>query len=347
MPRSAPHPSARSHSTETLSPAKPYRQSGTRSIAVSGMVYRAAGAPDARRALILPERRPVDGRRDGVASRPDGLLWSGPTWNGAVLPMVKLCRAKTSHGVDAFPSSNPQDRPLMSTPPAQHKIADERYWQRRSGLLYYKYLNSIVRDIGASAQSIVDVGTGHLPYLEWFDWIPEKVAVDLLPPYSSETVKGISGDIFELSFPKKFDLCTCMQVIEHVPDAGRFARRLMEIAHVVLVSVPHKWPAGAMHGHVHDPVTPRQGDGMVRPRAQLSADRARAVSVAHGRAPVGSLRRREPGPSLPRDQGPYRLALVGSSTPSRRLRICRRLARPVRHPRSCRSFRSATDLRHR
>ena len=143
----------------------------------------------------------------------------------------------------------------MSTPPAQQKIADERYWQRRSSLLYYKYLNSIVRDIGASAQSIVDVGTGHLPYLEWFDWIPEKVAVDLHPPYSSETVKGISGDIFELSFPKKFDLCTCMQVIEHVPDAGRFARRLMEIAHVVLVSVPHKWPAGAMHGHVHDPVT--------------------------------------------------------------------------------------------
>ena len=32
IPRSAPHPSARLHSTETLSPAKPYRHSGTRSI---------------------------------------------------------------------------------------------------------------------------------------------------------------------------------------------------------------------------------------------------------------------------------------------------------------------------
>ena len=88
----------------------------------------------------------------------------------------------------------------MSAVPAQHKIADERYWQRRSGLLYYKYLKSIVRDIGASAQSIVDVGTGQLPYLEWFDWIPEKIAVDLLPPYSSETVKGVSGDISSCPF---------------------------------------------------------------------------------------------------------------------------------------------------
>ena len=139
--------------------------------------------------------------------------------------------------------------------PAKLKIAGERYWERRSGLLYYKYLDSIIRDIGASAKSIIDVGTGHLPYLEWFDWIPEKVAIDLLPPYSSETVRGIHGDIFELSFPKKFDLCTCMQVMEHVPDAGRFARRLMEIGHIVLVSVPHKWPAGSVPGHVHDPVT--------------------------------------------------------------------------------------------
>ena len=144
---------------------------------------------------------------------------------------------------------------MMSESPAKPEIADDRYWQSRSNMLYYKYFNSIVRDIGSSAKSIIDVGTGRLPYLEWFDWIPDKVAVDILPPYSSETVKGIDGDIFELSFPTKFDLCTCMQVLEHIPDAGSFARRLMEIGHVVLMSVPHKWPAGATHGHVHDPVT--------------------------------------------------------------------------------------------
>lgn len=128
------------------------------------------------------------------------------------------------------------------------------YWRRRSDLLYYQYFRFIVRCIGTDARSMIDVGSGNAPYLEWFDWIPRKVSVDLEVPYSSKTVEGVAGNILDLTFDETFDLCSCMQVLEHVPDPAPFARRLMELGKVVLISVPYKWPEGSNAGHVNDPV---------------------------------------------------------------------------------------------
>jgi SAM-dependent methyltransferase len=132
--------------------------------------------------------------------------------------------------------------------------SDGSYWRQRSDLLYYQYFRFIVRCTGARAGSILDVGSGNSPYLEWFDWIPEKVSVDIQAPYQSKTVRGIEGDIHELRFPERFDICTCMQVLEHIRQPEPFARRLLELGHLVLVSVPFKWPAGTVKGHVNDPV---------------------------------------------------------------------------------------------
>jgi hypothetical protein len=128
------------------------------------------------------------------------------------------------------------------------------YWRRRSDMLYYQYFSYIVRCIGPDAASMVDVGSGNAPYLEWFDWIPRRVSVDLEVPYRSERVEGIAGDIRSLRFDEVFDICSCMQVLEHVPEPAPFSRRLMELGRMVLVSVPYKWPEGSNPGHVNDPV---------------------------------------------------------------------------------------------
>lgn len=128
------------------------------------------------------------------------------------------------------------------------------YWRKRKDLIYYHYLHFIIRCIGVNAQSLIDVGSGNAPYLDWFNWIPDRVSVDLEVPYSSKSVRGLKGNIHDLAFDQTFDICTCMQVLEHVPDAGAFAGRLMEIGRLVLVSVPYKWPAGSNKHHVHDPV---------------------------------------------------------------------------------------------
>jgi SAM-dependent methyltransferase len=128
------------------------------------------------------------------------------------------------------------------------------YWRKRSDMLYYQYFSYIIRCIGAQAGSLVDVGSGNAPYLEWFDWIPRRVSVDLKVPYRSESVEGVTGDIRDLRFDETFDICTCMQVLEHVPEPEPFARRLMELGSLVLISVPYKWPKGANKDHVNDPV---------------------------------------------------------------------------------------------
>jgi len=129
------------------------------------------------------------------------------------------------------------------------------YWQRRSDLLYYQYFRFIIRCVGADAKSLVDVGSGNAPYLEWFDWIPERVSVDLEVPYSSAAVRGVTGNIFELDLERPYDLCTCMQVLEHVAEPAPFARRLLELGRLVLISVPYKWPKGSNKQHLQDPVT--------------------------------------------------------------------------------------------
>jgi hypothetical protein len=128
------------------------------------------------------------------------------------------------------------------------------YWAARNDLLYYQYFRMIIRCVGKDAKSILDIGSRNTPYLEWFDWIPKKVAIDIRKPYQSDTVQGIEGDIHKLQFPEKFDICTCMQVLEHVPEVEPFARRLLELGNLLVVSVPYRWPSGKTNGHVHDPV---------------------------------------------------------------------------------------------
>ena len=57
-----------------------------------------------------------------------------------------------------------------------------------------------------------------------------------------------------MRFEAPFDLCTCLHVLEHLREPAPFARRLLELGRLVLVSVPYRWPAGATKGHVNDPV---------------------------------------------------------------------------------------------
>ena len=43
-------------------------------------------------------------------------------------------------------------------------------------------------------------------------------------------------------------------MLEHVPDPARFAAKLLDLADVLVVSVPYRWPASAAEDHLHDPV---------------------------------------------------------------------------------------------
>ncbi len=139
------------------------------------------------------------------------------------------------------------------------------YWQERTDLLYYQYFRFMIRCIGHEAGSMADVGSGNCGYLDWFDWIPERVSIDLKIPYRSQSVRAIRGDILALDL-QRFDVVSCLQVIEHVPDPAPFARRLLELGRVVVVSVPYRWPRGT-RGHVNDPVDLAKLEGWFGRRA--------------------------------------------------------------------------------
>jgi len=135
-------------------------------------------------------------------------------------------------------------------------FASGDYWARREDSLYYRYVDYIVRTVGREAKTLLDVGTGNCPYLEWFYWIDRKVSIDMRVPYRSKTVEGMVGDIHEMDFGEGFDIVTCLQVLEHVPDASIFGRRLLELGKIVVVSVPYRWDTSPRTlGHIHDPVT--------------------------------------------------------------------------------------------
>lgn len=130
----------------------------------------------------------------------------------------------------------------------------EGYWDRRTHFIYYRYVDLMVRGLAADANSLVDVGSADARYVEGFDWIPHRHALDITAPYSSENVRGIEADFFDFEPEEKYDFATCLQVLEHIPDAEAFAQKLFQTAHRVLISVPYLWEEGSTDGHLHDPV---------------------------------------------------------------------------------------------
>ena len=136
----------------------------------------------------------------------------------------------------------------------QTKNPSPSYWESRQNLIYYRYVELIIKGIASDAHSIIDVGSSNTSCIEWFDWIPVRYALDLRTPYSSDKVKGIKADFLKFQPGRKFDIAVCLQVLEHIPKAGQFAQKLFQIADSVLISVPYNWPEGDCKYHVHDPV---------------------------------------------------------------------------------------------
>ncbi|BAI87903.1 tetratricopeptide repeat protein [Arthrospira platensis NCB002] len=128
------------------------------------------------------------------------------------------------------------------------------YWSRRENSHYLREIRYIINLIGSHANSIIDVGSNGCPYLDWFSWIPERYSIDLRNPYQAPGVVDIKADFLKYNPDKKFDILTCLQVIEHVRNARAFCQKLLKTGRVLVVSVPYQWRAGRTKGHIHDPV---------------------------------------------------------------------------------------------
>ena len=132
--------------------------------------------------------------------------------------------------------------------------AGDAYWNSRKNYVYYQVARILTERLGADCKSLIDVGSSGCPYIDWFPFIPERTSLDLRNPYEAEGIVSIKADFLTWEPQRRYDLVTCMQVLEHVPDAAGFAQKLLSIGDIVIVSVPYKWAAGSSKVHVHDPV---------------------------------------------------------------------------------------------
>ena len=129
------------------------------------------------------------------------------------------------------------------------------YWDARKDSIYLFVARQICLKFSNSSKTVMDVGSNGTPTLEWHREGAERlVSLDLRKPYVSVGVESIKQDFFDYQSNEKFDLVTCFQVLEHVPDPKKFASKLLGLGSTVVVSVPYKWPEVRCRYHIHDPV---------------------------------------------------------------------------------------------
>ncbi len=134
------------------------------------------------------------------------------------------------------------------------KGGKSKYWANRQGYIYLTVARTISERIASNAKVIADIGSNGTPILEWFPHVPVRFSVDLNRPYKAKGIKSVKGDFLEWEPPRKINVLTCFQVMEHVPRADLFAQKMLSLADTCIVSVPYNWPEDKTHHHIHDPV---------------------------------------------------------------------------------------------
>lgn len=127
------------------------------------------------------------------------------------------------------------------------------YWNLRKNFIYLHVVKNIMIAVGSSAETILDVGSNRTPVLEFLPNVKNRYSIDPTTPYEEEGIISIKEDFlyWKPQLDRKIQLGTCLQVMEHVSDPKNFAKKLLEICEVVIISVPYKEKPGVNPGHLN------------------------------------------------------------------------------------------------
>lgn len=142
----------------------------------------------------------------------------------------------------------------------------------RENLFYYDVALAHMLIFGRRATSAIEIGCVKPAFVRWATWIPgQKTCV---APYhaqyrprdehslnpvrddaANDDVEYVLADFLEMPIngSESFDLCVCMQVLEHVPQPDDFLRKMLNtgLCKVVTISVPYRWKdCGSKCSHV-------------------------------------------------------------------------------------------------
>jgi SAM-dependent methyltransferase len=128
------------------------------------------------------------------------------------------------------------------------------YWRSRRTSAYYREVVRLANEYGKEGGSVLDVGAHETKVLSQLPRFPRRVALDRGKVSPQKGVETIRANFLKWEPVEHFDLVLCLQVLEHIPNAQEFARRLFAAGDTVIVSVPYRWPRGKCKFHIHDPV---------------------------------------------------------------------------------------------
>jgi hypothetical protein len=133
------------------------------------------------------------------------------------------------------------------------------YWQqrRKRNRKYYDQTIALARKHAPRARNYLDVGNYGCEYVYEMDWIADKTVLDIRDEILSldDRVKKLKVDLLQWEPDSKFDLVTCLQVLEHFEDPRPFIDKLHAVcADVLIISLPYMWKAGETPDHKHDPI---------------------------------------------------------------------------------------------
>jgi hypothetical protein len=144
------------------------------------------------------------------------------------------------------------------------------YWASRSTLNYYRTVRELLEKMGPCG-SLLDVGSWDTPVVTWGTF-RRRYTCDLGHDPRFAGVVSHVGDFLSWRPPELMDAVTCLQVLEHLPDAEAraFGRKLLETGRTVIVSVPYLWAPGVEPDHVQDPIDLAKLERLMGERAKFS-----------------------------------------------------------------------------
>jgi hypothetical protein len=139
--------------------------------------------------------------------------------------------------------------------PSKSPMVENSYWEGRKDDIYLLVARKMCEKFCQKPRKVIDIGSNETPILEWFrSSAVELVSLDLNAPYQGNGITSIKEDFLSYPIHQTYDLAICFQVLEHVPDVAVFAKKLLTLAPIVVISVPYRWTRGACDEHIHDPV---------------------------------------------------------------------------------------------
>lgn len=164
------------------------------------------------------------------------------------------------------------------------------YWRTRSHLQYYLKAVEFAQKYVPQGESVLDVGGRDCEYLLRMKQFNERLSLDIVSYPSIPGLPRLTVDFMKFEAPHRYDLVTCLQVLEHLQEPVPFCRKLFDVGKTVIISVPYKGPEGLEVEHLQhmlDQAKLKEWTG--RDPAESAIVEERLIAVYPGTAPIQSV----------------------------------------------------------